>query len=87
MNDTINSTEVKFPRVINQVDLVPSLAMLMGYPIPYTSLGQIIPELFTHAGKKIDDHSNDYLDDIFRTGDALLPAFEENAKQVNITKP
>jgi len=29
-----------------QVDLVPTLALLMGVPIPYSNLGQLIPEMF-----------------------------------------
>lgn len=33
-------------RAIEQIDLVPSLALLLGLPIPYNNLGSVIPELF-----------------------------------------
>ncbi|CED82826.1 Glycosylphosphatidylinositol anchor synthesis protein [Phaffia rhodozyma] len=34
-------------RFVQQIDLVPSLSLLMGLPIPYNNLGSIIPELFS----------------------------------------
>ena len=33
-------------RSIQQIDLVPSLALLLGLPIPFNNLGNVIPELF-----------------------------------------
>jgi len=33
------------PRMVAQVDLVPSLALLLGLPVPYSSLGGLVPEL------------------------------------------
>ncbi|KAI0084547.1 hypothetical protein BDY19DRAFT_909752 [Irpex rosettiformis] len=33
-------------RSIQQIDLVPTLSLLLGLPIPYNNLGSIIPELF-----------------------------------------
>ncbi|PSR83640.1 GPI ethanolamine phosphate transferase 3-like protein [Coniella lustricola] len=39
-------------RPVNQIDLVPTLALLLGIPIPYNSLGAPIEEAF--AGKKGD---------------------------------
>ncbi|WVF67087.1 hypothetical protein IAT40_001832 [Kwoniella sp. CBS 6097] len=33
-------------RHINQIDLVPTLALMLGIPIPYNNLGSIIPEPF-----------------------------------------
>ncbi|KAI0338745.1 hypothetical protein BDW22DRAFT_671444 [Trametopsis cervina] len=33
-------------RSIQQIDLVPTLALLLGLPIPYNNLGSIVPELF-----------------------------------------
>ena len=33
-------------RIIPQVDLLPSLALILGVPIPFGSLGSIVPELF-----------------------------------------
>lgn len=35
-------------RYVQQIDLVPSLALLLGLPIPYNNLGTVIPELFSH---------------------------------------
>ncbi|RDA91925.1 hypothetical protein CP533_1299 [Ophiocordyceps camponoti-saundersi (nom. inval.)] len=37
-------------RPVNQIDLVPTLALLLGIPIPYNSLGQPIEEAFAAAG-------------------------------------
>ncbi|EIN06531.1 hypothetical protein PUNSTDRAFT_136386 [Punctularia strigosozonata HHB-11173 SS5] len=33
-------------RAIQQIDLVPSLSLLLGLPIPFNNLGSVIPELF-----------------------------------------
>jgi len=33
-------------RAIQQIDLVPTLSLLLGLPIPFNNLGSIIPELF-----------------------------------------
>jgi phosphatidylinositol glycan class O len=33
-------------RSIQQIDILPSLALLLGVPIPYNNLGMVIPELF-----------------------------------------
>ncbi|KAG8878662.1 mannose-ethanolamine phosphotransferase gpi13 [Tulasnella sp. 332] len=35
-------------RSIQQIDIVPSLALLLGLPIPFNNLGMVIPELFLH---------------------------------------
>lgn len=35
-------------RQINQIDIVPTLALLLGVPIPYNNLGSVIPECFTN---------------------------------------
>ncbi|KAK6907186.1 phosphatidylinositol glycan, class O [Kwoniella mangroviensis CBS 8886] len=35
-------------RHINQIDLVPTLSLLLGIPIPYNNLGSIIPECFSN---------------------------------------
>lgn len=43
-------------RPVNQIDLVPTLALLLGLPIPYNNLGQPIEEAF--AGQKGDDWKN-----------------------------
>ncbi|KAI1857588.1 uncharacterized protein JN550_013157 [Neoarthrinium moseri] len=43
-------------RPVNQIDLVPTLSLLLGIPIPYNNLGQPIEEAF--AGQKGDGWSN-----------------------------
>ncbi|KAJ9479971.1 GPI ethanolamine phosphate transferase 3 [Pseudozyma hubeiensis] len=35
-------------RTIPQIDLVPTISILLGLPIPYNNLGSIIPDLFPH---------------------------------------
>lgn len=44
-------------RSVQQIDLVPTLALLMGIPIPFNNLGSIIPELFTRRVAALDTHS------------------------------
>ena len=34
------------PRVVSQIDLVPTISMLLGIPIPFSSIGMVIPEMF-----------------------------------------
>ena len=41
--------EETMPRVVPQVDLLPTLALVLGVPIPFGSLGQVLPELFAPA--------------------------------------
>lgn len=36
-------------RSVQQIDLVPSLSLLLGLPIPYNNLGMVIPELFLQS--------------------------------------
>ena len=35
-------------RAVQQIDLVPTISLLLGLPIPFNNLGSIIPELFLH---------------------------------------
>lgn len=39
--------DYEYYRSVSQVDLVPTLSLLMGLPIPKNSVGQLIPELFS----------------------------------------
>ncbi|WWC87742.1 uncharacterized protein L201_002634 [Kwoniella dendrophila CBS 6074] len=41
-------------RHINQIDLVPTLSLLLGIPIPYNNLGSIIPECFSKDLKTLE---------------------------------
>ncbi|XP_022102977.1 GPI ethanolamine phosphate transferase 3-like isoform X2 [Acanthaster planci] len=38
--------DMKAVRIASQIDLVPTLSLLLGVPIPFSNLGSIIPELF-----------------------------------------
>ncbi|KIY44328.1 alkaline phosphatase-like protein [Fistulina hepatica ATCC 64428] len=40
-----------------QIDLVPTLALLLGLPIPFNNLGQVIPELFWRDPEGTELHS------------------------------
>ena len=41
------------PRLVQQIDLVPTLSLLLNVPIPYSSIGKIIPEVFFIIGESI----------------------------------
>lgn len=45
------------PRTVSQIDIVPTLSLLLGVPIPYGSLGSVIPELFLRSELKVADTS------------------------------
>ncbi|KAF9977594.1 major facilitator super transporter protein [Actinomortierella ambigua] len=45
--------DFQYYKMVNQVDLVPTLSLLMGNPIPKNSVGKLIPELF-HGYSKHD---------------------------------
>ncbi|KAF8630559.1 hypothetical protein AX17_005371 [Amanita inopinata Kibby_2008] len=53
-------------RAIQQIDILPTLSLLLGLPIPYNNLGSIIPEVFWRTGQ----------------GDDLRRALEINAEQI-----
>ncbi|KAG0250824.1 mannose-ethanolamine phosphotransferase gpi13 [Mortierella polycephala] len=57
-------------RKVTQIDLVPTLSLLLGLPIPFNNLGSVIPELFLSA-KNPDQAIKD-----------LLRAMRLNAAQV-----
>ena len=42
-----------YPRLVQQIDLVPTLSLLLQVPIPYSSIGKIIPEVFFIIGENI----------------------------------
>ncbi|KAL8611893.1 hypothetical protein ACOMHN_033638 [Nucella lapillus] len=45
----MNSDGDDKPKVVQQTDLVPTISLLLGVPIPFSNLGTIIPDLFTHC--------------------------------------
>ncbi|XP_061658133.1 GPI ethanolamine phosphate transferase 3 isoform X2 [Syngnathoides biaculeatus] len=61
------------PNVVPQTDLVPTLALLLGVPIPYSNVGQVLLSLFPPHGPAQDAVA----------GPSQLEALWINAKQVN----
>ncbi|KAL8204124.1 UNVERIFIED_CONTAM: hypothetical protein K2H54_068252 [Gekko kuhli] len=59
------------PETVPQVNLVPTLALLLGLPIPYNNIGEVMGELFAVEG------------DAAASGLAQLAAYSINARQVN----
>ncbi len=57
--------------LVQQIDLVPTLALLLGVPIPYANLGQLLPDLFLPAGPDQDHRQH------------LVAALRQNAWQVH----
>lgn len=41
-------------RHVNQIDLVPTLSLLLGFPIPFNNLGTIIPECFASDAARLE---------------------------------
>ncbi|KAE8271277.1 hypothetical protein A4X09_0g1054 [Tilletia walkeri] len=65
-------------RSISQIDLVPSLSLLLGQPIPFNSLGTVIPELFAQA----EFDSGGEGGEVEPGRDVLLRALRMNAHQI-----
>lgn len=63
------------PTVVPQTDLVPSLALLLGVPIPYSSLGQVLLPLFPPPAQAQGQESGLVMDQ--------AQALWVNVKQVN----
>ncbi|XP_058473861.1 GPI ethanolamine phosphate transferase 3 [Solea solea] len=61
------------PDIVPQTDLVPSLALLLGIPIPYSSVGQVLLPLFPPHDQA----------EVAPTGPSQLEALWINVKQVN----
>ena len=65
-------------RRIQQIDLVPTLSLLLGLPIPFNNLGSIIPELFFRpAPSRSSPHPHSNLKDT-----TLEKALRKNAEQI-----
>ncbi|KAF9905265.1 major facilitator super transporter protein [Linnemannia zychae] len=45
--NAVDREDYEYYKSVSQVDLVPTLSLLMGLPIPKNSVGQLIPELFS----------------------------------------
>jgi phosphatidylinositol glycan class O len=76
------------PRMVSQLDLTPTLALLLGLPIPASSLGMVIPELFLAQNlQRNSSGSDDSAQGRFVTAgiDGLSDSFYINAMQVMVT--
>ena len=86
------------PRVVSQIDLAPTLSMLLGLPIPFSNIGGIIPEFFYEqiqrgeAGDLLQANKDQILSYLAKCG--ILPppqansdwAFLRQAKELGKTK-
>lgn len=43
------------PEAIPQVNLVPTVALLLGVPIPYSNIGEVMAELFSGDGDTVSE--------------------------------
>ncbi|WWC68761.1 uncharacterized protein I206_102695 [Kwoniella pini CBS 10737] len=86
LDKTITETwpEYTFPgsetplRHINQIDIVPTLSLLLGVPIPYNNLGSVIPECFSRDLKVLEAATRNNAEQI----DRYLEAYgDESLKQ------
>eukprot|EP00117_Sycon_ciliatum_P006883 scpid39012/ scgid10221/ GPI ethanolamine phosphate transferase 3; Phosphatidylinositol-glycan biosynthesis class O protein len=69
-------------KTVSQIDLVPSLSLLLGLPIPFNNLGQVIPDLFeqrAHSSMN-EAHTREESDS---SVDQRIIALLENARQVD----
>lgn len=67
-----HAADARGHRSVPQIDLVPTLALLLGVPIPFSSLGAVIPEVFASTDVPLGALPN-----------RLLRALRINARQVH----
>ncbi|PIK50046.1 putative GPI ethanolamine phosphate transferase 3 [Apostichopus japonicus] len=74
------NSEIQQQEHVAQIDLVPSVSLLLGIPIPFSNLGRLIPDLFTiPSGNfkfKVDLPQN------VRASLSYVCALDRNARQV-----
>ena len=70
-------------KTVSQIDLVPSLSLLLGMPIPFNNLGRVIPDLFPGARPSDQPSGAVHTSTAHVEPDVLLLALMENAKQVD----
>ncbi|CAM9644470.1 unnamed protein product [Chrysoparadoxa australica] len=75
---------VLWSKLLGQVDLVPSISLLMGAPIPYGSLGGLIPELFLDEP---EPHTYDTLSDALLINSAQVWRYLESYAKVAALPP
>jgi len=75
---------------ISQIDLVPTLSLLLGAPIPFSNLGLVITELFDSAPRASeasfsDAHvSEQKEDEVVTSMNYVIQALRLNALQVGV---
>ena len=85
------STEqtVRSPFPASQVDLAPTLSALFGLPIPFASLGAVLPELFITrrlSGPAVGGTDADSAEETYSV-DTLLEVLRANCNQVIAERP
>lgn len=72
-------------RTVHQIDLVPTLAAALGFPIPFGNLGMVLPELFLdRAGSNSEaEASSETSTDAEAGTEALRRVAAENAGQIS----
>ncbi|KAG5463788.1 MAG: alkaline-phosphatase-like protein, partial [Olpidium bornovanus] len=71
-------TQLGGHRTVAQIDLLPTLSLLLGAPIPFNNLGSVIPELFTAQARRATAFPG-----IGSGLPALLVALRLNARQTH----
>jgi len=74
------STDWHKPRIAYQIDMVPTISLLLGLPIPHNSLGSVIPEPFFRASWTLD--MRDRKKAGFGHWETLLRAIRVNSHQI-----
>ena len=75
----VTSKDYKYYSVINQVDLVPTLAGLLGFSTPARNVGEFIPELL-----KVFETTNDVTRILLRNANQLMRLFEHGNDQASV---
>lgn len=73
-------------REVTQINIVPTLSLLMGVPIPFENIGAIIPEFYLEINNKQDSNTNNNnnvdMNVLLNSWKDLLKAISLNAFQV-----
>ena len=79
-----SETSFDYYQTVEQSDIAPTLAGLLGFPVPLNNLGVFIPELLEFWHEGLQDHIAFMLQEITLTGflDVRLSLMQQNARQV-----
>ncbi|PLW18213.1 hypothetical protein PCANC_10369 [Puccinia coronata f. sp. avenae] len=71
-------------RTVSQIDIVPTLSLLLGVPIPFSNLGMLIPELFFRPSHPLPTTPHDVTPAVnLSATDTLTRAMAANAAQLS----